>query len=131
MKLKVLLQNTLSIYWACLVTQMVKNLPATGKMVVQELGREDPLGERMATHSSILYEVYTSHVYTGLAKWFVQVFHNKKKLERTLWPTHYLSFSNIIYLVTLFSWAPKSLQMVTAATKLKDTCSLEENLWPT
>ena len=29
---------------------------------------------------------------------------------------------------TLFSWAPKSLQMVTAATKLKDTCSLEEKL---
>ena len=28
-------------------------------------------------------------------------------------------------------WAPKSLQMVTAAMKLKDTCSLEENLWPT
>ena len=31
---------------------------------------------------------------------------------------------------TLFSWAPKSLQMVTAALKLKDTCSLEEKLWP-
>ena len=31
----------------------------------------------------------------------------------------------------LFSWAPESLQMVTAATKLKDTCSLEENLWQT
>ena len=30
---------------------------------------------------------------------------------------------------TLFSWAPKSLQMVTAALKLKDTCSLEEKLW--
>ena len=28
---------------------------------------------------------------------------------------------------TLFSWAPKSLQMVTEAMKLKDTCSLEEN----
>ena len=27
--------------------------------------------------------------------------------------------------------APKSLQMVTAAMKLKDTCSLEEKLWPT
>jgi len=26
---------------------------------------------------------------------------------------------------TLFSWAPESLQMVTAATELKDTCSLE------
>ena len=29
----------------------------------------------------------------------------------------------------LFSWAPKSLPMVTAATKLKDACSLEEKLW--
>ena len=28
-------------------------------------------------------------------------------------------------------WCPKSLQMVTAAMKLKDTCSLEEKLWPT
>ena len=27
--------------------------------------------------------------------------------------------------------APKSLQMVTPAMKLKDTCSLEEKLWPT
>ena len=27
--------------------------------------------------------------------------------------------------------APKSLQMVTSAMKLKDTCSLEEKLWPT
>ena len=31
----------------------------------------------------------------------------------------------------LFSWAPKSLQMVSAAMKLKDACSLEEKLWPT
>ena len=28
-------------------------------------------------------------------------------------------------------WAPKSLQMVTVAMKLKDTYSLEEKLWPT
>ena len=27
----------------------------------------------------------------------------------------------------VFFWAPKSLQMVTAAMKLKDTCSLEES----
>ena len=32
---------------------------------------------------------------------------------------------------TLFLGAPKSLQMVTAAMKLKDTYSLEEKLWPT
>ena len=31
----------------------------------------------------------------------------------------------------LFSWAPKSLQTVTVAMKLKDACSLEEKLWQT
>ena len=31
----------------------------------------------------------------------------------------------------LFWGTPKSLQMVTAAVKLKDTCSLEGKLWPT
>ena len=30
-----------------------------------------------------------------------------------------------------FGGTPKSLQMVTAAMKLKDACSLEENLWLT
>ena len=32
---------------------------------------------------------------------------------------------------TLLFCAPKSLRIVTAAMKLKDTCSLEEKLWPT
>ena len=32
---------------------------------------------------------------------------------------------------TFFWGAPKSLQMVTAAMKLKDACSLEEKLWLT
>ena len=32
---------------------------------------------------------------------------------------------------TLFFWAPKSMQMVIAATKLKDAYSLEGKLWPT
>ena len=31
----------------------------------------------------------------------------------------------------VFWGAPKSLQMLTAAMKLKDACSLEEKLWPT
>jgi hypothetical protein len=30
--------------------------------------------------------------------------------------------------LTLFSWGPKSLQMMTATMKLKDTCSFEEML---
>ena len=33
--------------------------------------------------------------------------------------------------LTLFFWAPTSLQMVTAAMKLKDAYSLEGKLWPT
>ena len=33
--------------------------------------------------------------------------------------------------VSDFIFAPKSVQMVTAALKLKDTYSLEEKLWPT
>ena len=31
----------------------------------------------------------------------------------------------------IYFGAPKSLQMVTAAMKLKDACSLEEKPWPT
>ena len=31
---------------------------------------------------------------------------------------------------TLFSRVPKSLQTVTTAMKLKDSCSLKEKLWP-
>ena len=40
--------------WACLVAQMVKNMPAMRKTWVLFLGWEDPLEEDMATHSSIL-----------------------------------------------------------------------------
>ena len=40
--------------WASLVAQMVKNSPAMQEMWVRSLGWEDPLENRMATHSSIL-----------------------------------------------------------------------------
>jgi len=46
----------------------------------------------------------------------------------------YLGFSYLrrgVSLLTLFFWAPKSLQMVIAAMKLKDVYSLEGKLWPT
>ena len=48
------LVHSLFIVWASLVGQMVKNLPAMQKMLVQSLGQEDPLEKEMATHSSIL-----------------------------------------------------------------------------
>ena len=40
--------------WTSLVAQMVKNLPAMKETQVRSLGREDPLEEGMATHTSIL-----------------------------------------------------------------------------
>ena len=41
-------------YWASLVAQMVKNLPAMWETWVLSLGWEDPLEEGMEIHSSIL-----------------------------------------------------------------------------
>ena len=40
--------------WASLVAQMVKSLPAVWEIQVRSLGKEDPLEEEMATHSSTL-----------------------------------------------------------------------------
>ena len=39
---------------ASLVAQMIKNLPAIQETLVQYLGQEDLLEEKMFTHSSIL-----------------------------------------------------------------------------
>ena len=44
----------LQYFWASLVAQLVKNLPAMWETWVQSLGWEDPLKKRKATHSSIL-----------------------------------------------------------------------------
>ena len=41
-------------YWASLVAQRLKHLPAMQETLVQSLGQEDPLEKEMATHSSIL-----------------------------------------------------------------------------
>ena len=43
-----------SLFWASLVAQMKKHLPAMQETQVQSLGQEDPLEKQMATHSSIL-----------------------------------------------------------------------------
>ena len=40
--------------FASLVAQMVKNLPSMQETWVSFLGQEDPLEQKMATHSSIL-----------------------------------------------------------------------------
>ena len=49
-----------------------------------------------------------------------------------IWPHHFMANrrGNNGNSERLFSWVWKCLQMVTTAMKLKDTCSLEEKLWP-
>ena len=50
----------------------------------------------------------------------------------SLSPLYYIwAIKSVDLFVNLFFWAPKSLQMVTAAMKLKDAYSLEGKLWPT
>ena len=41
-------------YWASLVAQRLKRLPAMWETLDRSLGWEDPLEKEMATHSSIL-----------------------------------------------------------------------------
>ena len=48
-----ILNGNMNIYWASLVAQMEKNLPAMQDTQIRSLGREDPLEKGMAPHSSI------------------------------------------------------------------------------
>ena len=54
----------------------------------------------------------------------------QKNKDYGIWSHHFMAnrWGNQGNSDTLFSWAPKSLQTVNAATKLKDACSLEEKL---
>ena len=56
--------------------------------------------------------------------------HSKSK-DHGIWPHHSWQIDGeTMERVAYFIWGdPKSQQMVTAAMKLKDTCSLEEKLW--
>ena len=48
-----LLFNPLELYWASLIAQLVKNLPAMQETLVRFLGQEDALEKGQAIHSSI------------------------------------------------------------------------------
>ena len=55
---------------------------------------------------------------------------HSKNEDHGIWSHHFMTnrWGNNGNSDRLFSWAPKSLKMVTAAMKLKDACSLEEKL---
>ena len=58
---------------------------------------------------------------------------NIKNEDHDNWSHHFMAnrWGNNGNSDRLFSWAPKSLHIVTAAMKLKDACSLKEKLGPT
>ena len=69
----------------------------------------------------------------GEWKSWLKTQHSKNKDQGT-WSHHFMANrwgNNGNSNTLLFSWAAKSLWMVTAVMKLKDACSLEEKLWQT
>ena len=109
---------------ASLVAHLVKNLPAMQETWVRSLGWDDPLEKGTATHSSIL-AWRTPWTTVGL-----KLNIHKTKIMASGAITSWQIDGETMETVTDFILgAPKSLQMVTAAIKLKDTCSLEEKLW--
>ena len=62
-------------------------------------------------------------------KW-LKTQHSKNK-DDGIWSHHFMAnrWGKSGKWEILFSWTPKSLQTVTATTKWKDSCSLEEKLW--
>ena len=97
--------------WAFLVAQMVKNSPAMWEIWVWSLGWEDPMEKGTATHFSFWPgEFCGQRILAGCSPWGSKESGTTERLSLSLW---------------------KSLQMVTAAMKLKDACSLEEKLWQT
>ena len=91
---------------------MVKSLSAVQETQVWSLSQEDPLEKEMATHSSILAWkiLWTEEPGRPQSVGLQRVRHD--------WATNTTT-------------TVKSLQMETAAMKLKDAYSLEEKPWPT
>ena len=81
------------------------------------------MGENKEELKSLLMKVKEESEKAGL-KLNIQ----KTKIMASSPITSWQIDGKIMETVTLFSWAPKSLQMVTAAMKLKDACPLEEKL---
>ena len=69
---------------------------------------------------------------SGEWKSWLKAQHSENK-DHGIWSYHFMAnrWGKSGNSVRLFSGAPKSLQMMTEAMKLKDAYSLEEKLWPT
>ena len=79
---------------------------------LMEVGRQGELFQIKGQQKDMVHKHITyTHVHMDL--WLVYPFSGLTTCDRP------------------FSWAPKSLQTMTVAMKLKDDCSLEEKLWQT
>ena len=102
-------KHNIHLTWTSLEAQTVKNQRAMQETRVRSLGQEDPLEKEMATHSSVLaWRIPWTEEPGGYSPWGCKELDTTKQI--------------------LFLGAPKSLQMVTAAMKLKDAYSLEGKL---
>ena len=68
------------------------------------------------------------HCNVNLHLWWIKHLGNSTSGPITSWE---IDGETVETVSDFIFWAPKSLQMVTAAMKLKDACSLEGKLWPT
>ena len=96
-------------------------------------------------HKNLTMDIYISFIHNF--KWTKEPFDESRRgdwknwlktqhpenEDHGIWSHHFMANRETVETVTdfIFGGAPKSLQMVTAAMKLKDVCSLEEKLWPT
>ena len=83
------------LFWASLVTQMVKNLSAMQKTQVQSLGKEDPLEKEMTAYSSILaWKIACTEEPGGLQSMGSQRVHNTSQSDTT--NTFTFSFNKVL-----------------------------------
>ena len=99
-----------------------------GEIITSDIQMIPPYGRKQRGTKKLLDKVER-----GEWKIWLKTQHSKNK-DHGIWAHHFMA--NVMgkqckHWQTLFSWAQESLRMVTAAMKLKDTCSLEEKIWQT
>ena len=89
-----------------------------------------PLWQKAKNYKSLLIKVKQESEKVGL-KLNIQKMKIMASGPITSWEIDGETVETVSDFIFLFFWAPKSLQMVTAAIKLKDAYSLKGKLWPT
>ena len=111
---------------------------ATGKTIA--VTRQTFVGKVMSLLFNMLSRLIITFLPRNKSLFLMKVKEEREKvglklnIQKTkIWAHHFMAnrWENSGNSERLFIWVPKSLQMVIAAMKLKDTYSLEEKLWPT